>query len=228
MDLLSALLGSAVRADVLTAIFSPNRRIFGLRELGRSLQRPHQGLHRHLRPLIEAGVVRVTLTNGRPLYEADPTALGARELAALVRQTRGHVPKVRRALVALRTASLSWASPASAEAQHRFDLIVLTTSPRALVRVQLADLVPRTGRLHVMSIREWVTRLEKGDVDLRRFRRTRKLWILGNWEQLVAAERSVIESKQLLQRAVANWQEELSDDWDDSWDPFRPFPEASR
>ncbi len=89
-----------------------------------------------------------------------------------------------------------------------------------LVRVQLADLVGRECLLECVSVREWVTRLEKGDVELRRARRARKLWILGSWEDLLAGERAVLGSKRDLHRAIASWREELSDDWYDSWDPF--------
>lgn len=75
-----------------------------------------------------------------------------------------------------------------------------------------------------MSIREWVARLEKGDVYLRRARRARKLWVLGSWEELVAGERAELESKRLVSSARRNWREELSDEWDEDWDPFAPIP----
>jgi len=146
-----------------------------------------------------------------------------------VRQTRGRIPLIRRALIALRTPTLAWALPSSRpEGTRHLDLVILSAAPKSLVRVQLADLVARDCQVHCMSVREWVTRLDKGDVDLRRLRRARKLWIRGSWEELLAAERGVIESKRLLQRVTANWQEELSDDWDDQWDPFQPFLAASR
>ena len=72
-----------------------------------------------------------------------------------------------------------------------------------------------------MSAREWVARLDKGDVLLRHARRARKIWVLGSWSELVAKERAVIESRRTLEHAIANWREELSDDWDDEWDPAR-------
>ncbi len=173
--------------------------------------------------------MRAIDSDGRRSYEPDLAAPAARELAALVRQTRGRIPLIRHALVALRTPTLAWALPSSGtERSRRFELVVLTGAPRSLVRVQLADLVPRDCQVHSMSTREWVARLDKGDVDLRRLRRSRKLWIRGSWEELLAAERGVLEAKRLLQRATSNWQEELSDDWDDSWDPFQPFAVAVR
>ncbi len=227
VDLLAALMGSRVRADVLTAVFGISPRRFGLRDLGRATRRPHQVVAPHLRLLVGAGLVRAAVREGRPSYEPDIDAPAAREIAALVRQTRGRVPLLRRALVTLRTPSLAWAIPGPRPAQTQgFELVVLTNAPRSLVRVQLADLLPRDRRIHCMSIREWITRLDKGDVDLRRMRRARKLWIVGGWEHLIEAERSVLETRRLLRRAVTNWQEELSDDWDDAWDPFQASPTA--
>jgi hypothetical protein len=229
MDLLTALIGSGARADLLAALFgSPPRRL-GLRDLGRAAKRSHQALEPHIRRFVEAGLIRASAFNGRTTYEPDLAAPAAREIAALVRQTRGRIPLIRRALIALRTPTLAWALPSSRpEGTRHLDIVVLTGAPRSLVRVQLAHLVARDCQIHCMSIREWVARLDKGDVDLRRLRRARKLWIRGSWEELLAAERAVIESKRLLQRVTANWHEELSDDWDDQWDPFQPFVMASR
>ncbi len=75
-----------------------------------------------------------------------------------------------------------------------------------------------------MSLREWVARLEKGELFLRHARRVRKLWVLGSWEALVSRERAELESKRLLRSVVGNWREELSDEWDEDWDPFAPLP----
>ena len=99
-------------------------------------------------------------------------------------------------------------------------LIVLTSAPRSLVRVQLANVAGDGMEIHCMSIPEWVARLNKGDVLLRHARRARKLWVVGSWEDLMSRERAEIESKRILRAAVANWREELSDEWDDDWDPL--------
>jgi len=55
----------------------------------------------------------------------------------------------------------------------------------------------------------------------------RKLWIIGNWEELTRRERAEIESKLLLQTVRRNWREELSDEWDEDWDPDAPIPGAA-
>ncbi|HEX9436073.1 MAG TPA: hypothetical protein VGA16_02795 [Candidatus Limnocylindria bacterium] len=99
-------------------------------------------------------------------------------------------------------------------------LIVLTSAPKALVRVQLAGLAGDGVEIHCLSVREWITRLEKGDVSLRRARRARKLWVLGSWEELVRREGVELDARRTLTAALANWREELSDEWDEDWDPF--------
>ena len=182
-----------------------------------------------MRRLVTVGLVREEVSKGHRRFEADITAPVGRELVALVRQTRGRVPLLRRALVSLRTPTVAWVLPIQpSEPAKGYELVVLSSAPKSLVRVQIADLVARDCPVHVMSVREWVARLDKGDASLRRLRRSRKLWILGSWDRLVGAEQTVLESRRLLQKAVANWQEELSDDWDDSWDPFQPFTVSGR
>jgi hypothetical protein len=103
-------------------------------------------------------------------------------------------------------------------------LIVLTGAPKSLVRVQLLRVSGDEIELHCMSLREWVTRLDKGDLALRQARRARKLWVLGSWDELVAREHHEMEARRTLKVALANWREALSDDWDEDWDPFAPVP----
>ncbi len=149
-----------------------------------------------------------------------------RELASFVRQTRGRIPAIRRALVALRSPTVAWLTPPvsldgtlMARRAAGAELFVLTGAPRSLVRVQLLGVLGVDTRLHCMSAREWVARLDRGDVELRRVRRSRKVWVLGSWAELVSRERVVIEARRTLEHATANWREELSDDWDDDWHP---------
>ena len=227
MDLLSAISGSRVRADILAALFGGARRSFGVRDLGRELRRPHQSVSPELRRLVATGVVRQVVSRGRHLFEADLERPPARELAALVRQSRGRIPSIRSRLLKLRTPTLCWFGPRlgagldGGPARPDLDLMILTSAPRTLVRVQLADLVDGRHAVQCMSIREWVTRLDKGDVGLRHVRRARKVWVVGGWSELISRERAVIESRRTLEQVVANWRDELSDDWDDDWDPSR-------
>lgn len=229
MDLLSGVVGSAVRADVLAALFGSPARRYGLVDLSRALRHPHQPVLRELKRLASFGLVRSAVANGKRTYTADVAQPQGRELAAFVRQARGRIPSIRRTLVALRSPTLAWLMSPSllrdAGARDRsgmaFVLVVLTGAPRSLVRVQLLDVLGADARLLCMTAREWVARLDKGDVDLRRARRARKVWVLGSWAELVSRERGVIEARRTLEHATSNWQEELSDDWDDEWDPAR-------
>lgn len=229
MDLLASITGSRVRADVLAALFGTRLRVWLPSDLGQVARQPRQLVRRELKRLASAGVVRVHVDGGKRRYEPDPDAPLARELSRLIRQTRGRIPRIRHALVALRSLTTAWVvapephrSPGTR--RGRIELIVLTGAPRSLVRVQLAHLVAPEIEIHCMSVREWVARLDKGDVFLRRARRGAKVWVLGSWETLVARERADIEAKRLLRSAVANWREELSDEWDEDWDPFAPIP----
>jgi hypothetical protein len=71
-----------------------------------------------------------------------------------------------------------------------------------------------------MSIDEWVTRLEKREMRLLAIRRAQRLWLLGDTEALRRLERNEIEARRTLKHAIENWREELSDEWDEDFDPF--------
>lgn len=226
VDILGSVIGSAARADILVVLFGQGPRAWTASELGRVTRRPHQVVDRQLRRLAAGGLVRTTVVGGTRQYEADIAATPARELSRFVRQTRGRVPRIRNALGSLRSPVLAWAihrpTPRATKGPGRAesDLLVLTSAPKSLARIQLADLTGAAMHVHPMSIREWVARLQKGDVFLRRARRARKLWILGRWEDLVARERAEIASKRALRAALSDRREELSDEWDEEWDPF--------
>jgi hypothetical protein len=223
MDLLTSITGSRVRADVLAALFCGVVRPWMPNELGRIARHPRQVVNRELKRLAAAGLIQARPGDAGRRYEADRDGPVSRELFRLVRQTRGRVPRIRHALISLRSPTLAWVTSLAARqgpSRRTLDLFILTGAPRSLVRVQLADLVDRSTQISCMSVREWVARLEKGDTHLRRVRREHKLWVVGDWETLLARERAVLESDRLLRNAVANWREELSDEWDDDWDPF--------
>jgi DNA-binding MarR family transcriptional regulator len=230
MDLLAAITGSRVRADVLAALFSSAPRSWNASELGRAARRPHQLVERELKRLAGAGFVRAWVSDRRRRYDPETGGPAARELARFVRQSRGRIPRIRHALVGLRSRTLAWAVPGSVfpavagRGRPRSALVVLTSAPRSLVRVQLAHVAGDDLDIQCMSVREWVTRLDKGDVLLRRVRRSRKVWVLGSWEDLAAREQAELESRRILRSAMVNWREELSDEWDDDWDPFAPAP----
>jgi hypothetical protein len=229
VDLLAAVTGSGVRADVLAILHADPTKVWTSSEVGRAARRRSHVVERELRRLAERGLVRVTAADNKRLYSADLRDPVARGLARFVRQTRGSIPRIRGALEKLRSPVLAWTissqtqgarNPARGIRSDVFDLIVLTAVPRSLVRIQLTGLVGREVTVHCMSLREWLARLEKGDVFIRRARRARKQWVVGSWEELAQRERAQLDSARALKAAVANWREELSDEWDEDWDPM--------
>lgn len=224
MDLLSGLTGSRVRADILSALFGGPGRTWKPMELERATGRPHSPIYRELRRLVALGLLRADRRRGQR-FEPEIDTPVAREIRRLVLQTRGRVPRLRHALVQLRGRTVAWAVGGSLRSTPgRSALVVLTNVPKSLVRVQLAKLAGTGTEVHVMSVSEWVTRLDRGDVFLRQARRARKLWIVGSWDELTRRERAEIDSKRLLQIVRRNWREELSDEWDEDWDPAVPLP----
>ncbi len=183
---------------------------------------------RELEWLLDVGIVSLRILDGSRAYEVDGTSPLVRELGQLVRQARGQVPDMRQALQRLSlpvTAWLTRAGPATngtsaADDAARSDLIVLSYAPRSLIQLQLANVAGCDVRTYPMSIAEWMARLQKGEVVARRARRARKLWVVGSWEELIRLERHYLESKRTLQAAMTDWREELSDEWDEDWDPF--------
>jgi len=225
MDVLAALTGSRVRADLLAALFGGRVGCWKPMELERLIGRSHSPIYRELRRFATVGLLRIRRDDGPQRYEVDTETPVAREIRRLVLQTRGRVPKMRHALVQLRARTIAWYIVGSTKgSDRRRALIVLTSAPKSLVRLQLADLVDPSTEIQCLSLGEWVTRLDKGDVFLRRARGARKLWIVGDWDELTRRERVEIESKKMLQAVRRNWREELSDDWDDDWDPLAPVP----
>ena len=231
MDILAVLTGSRVRADVLALAFGPHRRVWNAMDLGRAARHPHQVVRRELQRLVTAGLIRTRTEDGVRHYETDADVPISREVALLVQQTRGRVPRIRHVLVHLRSRTIAWlvdgtAAGPGASRKAGASLLVLTSAPRSLVKVQLANALGKDLELHCMSIREWVARLDKGDVFLRQARRARKVWVLGSWADLIERERAELESRRWMPSLLQNWREELSDEWDDDWDPFAPRPAA--
>lgn len=227
MDALHGILGSELRSDVLAALFSDDTRTWRLNELSKAAKRPPPNVLRELEWLADVGIVSLRLLDGKRAYDVDLTSPLARQLGQFVRQARGCVPDMRQALQRLSlpvTAWLTRAAPvpsgSAATDAPRSDLIVLSYAPRSLIQLHLANVVGRDIRMFPMSVAEWMARLQKGEVVARRARRARKLWVVGSWEELVRLERHHLESKRTLQAAMTDWREDLSDEWDEDWDPF--------
>jgi len=174
---------------------------------------------RELAWLAEHGLVLPGAANGPRSYLLSTSDPATQQLGRLVRQTRGGIPEMRKALSTLRTPVISW--------ETSMAVLVLTAAPRRLVGRLLDGVIHPGVLLQTMSFSEWIARLQKGDVTLRQARRARKLWIVGSWDGLVAAERRELETRRLLLWARANWREELSDEWDEDWDPLSSTAQAA-
>ncbi|OGN86599.1 MAG: hypothetical protein A2082_05545 [Chloroflexi bacterium GWC2_70_10] len=225
IDILSAVIGSRVRADVLAVLHSDPTKVWTAMQIAAAMRRRTYVVERELRRLRASGLIRAVPADHKRLYSAEPLDPVARDLARFVRQTRGAVPAIRKALGALRSPVLAWLTSSTAALMDapapsaRSALITLTSAPRSLVKIQLEGALEPQTKVHCMSLREWITRLDKGDLTLRRLRRGRKQWIIGSWGELVERERSQLQSTRTLRIALQDWREELSDEWDEDWDP---------
>lgn len=200
-------------------------------ELARATGHPHQDVRVELERLVAAGLVRVALIQGRRQYEPETDDPIARALASFVHQTRGRVPALRRLLEQMRPRSLAWLTCApgvSSNGSSPHALVVLTGAPRRVVHARLGPMAGPDLAIRSMTIAEWVTCLQKGELFARRTRRGPKLWVLGSPEELVRWEQQHHTSRATLEAALRDWREQLSDDWDDGWDPDAPDPEIAR
>lgn len=216
MDVLGSLTGSAARADILDALFIGRRRRWGPSELGRAARQPHQAVQKELRRLLGAGLVRVTSIDGRRLYEPATDDPVVRDLARFVHQTRGRIPDVRRVLEAEKAPSLAWILTDASKVRA---LVVLSAIPKRVVEAKIGGLAGGHVTLHPMSIGEWVARLRKSETFVRYARRAPKLWVIGSGEELIRWEQRCESARTTLARAVQDWRAELSDEWDEDWDP---------
>jgi hypothetical protein len=225
MDALQCILGSELRADVLAVFFLDEPRQWRLSELGRAVDRPPHNISREVDWLVQAGVITVVVFDEKRSYAIDAKSPLVRQLGQLVRQARGPIPAIRLALGRLDLPVIAWLTQGSLptarrEGSPRSDLIVLSSAPKSLIQLHLASVLGRDTRAHPMSVAEWIARLHKGEVVARRARRGQKVWVVGSWEELVTAERHHLEFRRTLDAAMANWREELSDEWDEDWDPL--------
>lgn len=215
--------GSRARAGIVAELLRESGGARTAAELTRAAGVKGFGVRRELKRLMDAGLIRkLDRDSGRTHYQVDPSFAGLPELRRFVRITAGVAGGIRLALLDIDDDQLAWAFGRYAISSYNtfeIDLVVLTRQKRKVVK-SLSSL--RTGhriRPLVMSVAEWVNRLEKKELRARAIRRSYRLWILGDDERLTQEEQRYISSRATLQHALANWREELSDEWDDDWDP---------
>jgi len=194
MDALRGLVLSEARAKVLTALFGERGRTFYQAELARVTGLPIVAVQRQLKRLTEAGLVTASTAGGRRVYSADPRSAVFDEVSSIVRKLRGPAVTLRPALrsrnVELAFVFGSFAS-GSAGASSDIDLMVLGGESTRTVRIELAKAERDLGRSvneHVMTVREWRTRLRKDDPFLTNVRASPKLWVVGDDDKLAALD----------------------------------------
>ncbi|TMF76530.1 MAG: MarR family transcriptional regulator [Chloroflexi bacterium] len=190
MDALRGLVLSEARAKVLTALFSEGGRAFYQKELARATGLPIVAVQRQLKRLSAAGLVRTSTAGGRRVYSADPRSAIFDEVSSIIRKLRGPASSLRPALkrhkVEIAFVFGSFAS-GSADASSDIDLMVLGGESARVMRGELTRAERALGRSvneHVMTAREWTTRLRKADPFLTNVRAGPKLWVLGDDDEL--------------------------------------------
>lgn len=231
-DALLLLSCSRARAALLESLFVARPRWWGARELGRVSGQPHQTASTELRRLLAARLVRLSVTDGRGRYYPETDDPIAVALARFIRQTRGRIPALRAVLECFEAPSIAWLSgvrPPRALGEAAFDrrsaiaqeqLFVLTSVPRRLISGRLAAAGGEALAIHVMTAAEWMARLAKRDVLIERARRSPKTWVRGTSRELGSLEGSHLQARRTLSGALSDWREQLSDDWDEDWDPL--------
>jgi predicted nucleotidyltransferase len=194
MDALRGLVLSEARAKVLTALFSERGRTFYQTELARATGLPIVAVQRQLKRLSAAGLVRTSMAGGRRVYSADPRSAIFDEVSSIVRKLRGPASSLRRALnghkVEVAFVFGSFAS-GSADAASDIHLMVLGSESTRVMRNELVRAERDLGRSvneHVMTAREWTTRLRKEDPFLTNVRAGPKLWVIGDVNELAGLD----------------------------------------
>jgi DNA-binding transcriptional ArsR family regulator len=223
-----AITGSRSRAAILALLFGDHAVPMSLMELARAAGVRHSAVRRELSALLAAGVIRTWGAGGpRPNYVADRAFPAAVELSRVVCLLSGTAARLREAAAAVDVRALVWIHGPYAElpaANAKLRIAAISWQRRAL-RSALESAAATDPRrppvVDVLSIAEWVTRSQRRDMRLLAIRRAQRLWILGDGAQLRLHERGELTSRETFKRAIANWREELSDEWDDDYDPDR-------
>lgn len=222
-----AIAGSRSRAAILAQLFGDDALPRSVTELARAAGLSHSAMHNEVSALLAAGVIRRRPGDRRPKYVADRSFPAAVEISRVVCLLAGTAARLREAAAAVDARSLVWIHGPYAElpsVNASLRIAAITEERRALrSALEGAAVHPRRRpSIDVMSIAEWVVRLRQRDMRLLAIRRAQRLWVLGDGDQLRRQERGEMEARDILKRAIANWREELSDEWDEDFDPDAP------
>lgn len=221
--------GSRVRAAVLEELFGEAARPRSVSSLARIAGARHFAVQKELARLRAAGVIRERPLERKagPLYEADPRSPGHLELCRYFRVTGGTPARIREAIALLDPVQLAWVYGPYAEGTPGpapICVVSISREPRR-VREAIRGVECPPGRplvVDAVSIAEWTYRLERRELRVLAIRRAPRLWLIGDPTELRRRERSEIASRKSRQDAIRNWREELSDDWDENFDPYAP------
>lgn len=226
-----AITGSRVRAAILRELFGDDPRPRAISDLARATGADYSAIRREVLALVRDGVLRPARSDRKlgPVYEGDPEFPGHLELRRLVLVTEGLPARIREAIAAVDPRALGWLYGRDAESASFMPVVRLAAITRDArgVRERLQAIETEPGQrlaLEAMSIDEWTYRLERREMRVLAIRRAQRLWLLGDGEALRTLESSAIGGRRIWRDAIKNWREELSDDWDDDFDPFAPVP----
>lgn len=191
MDPLVTLMGSDARARVVTALFGTPPPQLYQRELARITQLPIVAVQRELRRLVAAGFLRTDRVAGRRVYSADPRGAVFGELSAIVMKLRGIGAALTRVLRGREDVQLAWVfgsyAAGGVTGSSDVDVIVLgKVSPRRLA-IQIREVeraIDRSVNEHVLSTAEWTRRLRSDDGFLDNVRKSPKVWLIGDDDEL--------------------------------------------
>lgn len=219
--------GSRVRAAVLGELLGDEPHPRSIAELAKVAGVQRSAVFREVRRLVAAGLIEAAVPHRKqgPLYQAAAFP-GHLDLRRFVVLSHGHAARVRAALVPLDAQQLAWIHGTYARSRptaRQIGVVSICGDPRA-ARDRLAALSDEIGfRIVVdaMRIAEWVTRLQKREMRVLALRRAQRLWVIGDDDLLRRRERDESDARAALKHAIANWREELSDEWDEDYDPLR-------
>jgi hypothetical protein len=222
---LEAITGSLARAAVLEELVVAERPRSAT-DVTRGRRVQLTGVRRELERLVAAGLVRRSTSKRRDhshLFEMETAYPGFPDLRRAVLVIAGPASVIRGALLSIDQRQLSWIHGPYAEGPAslwQIRVVVITSRGRQ-VREALARLMhqlePRMAT-DVMSISEWVTRLQTREMRIRAIRRAIRMWLIGSDVLLRRAERREIETRALWKAAMQNWRDEY--EWDEDYDPF--------
>lgn len=237
IDELTAIGNSEARAAIIALLFGDDPRPRHQSEIAKETGLSLRPVQRELERLVAAGLVARGKASGMTLrrtervdaymrpYWADPSCPIYPELRAIAAKTRGAAAAIRAALP--EHARLAWITGAYAVGRAGPDApieVAVIGHPKQLIARALERLgatLHRPLKPIVMYPDEWVARLDKREITVRRLRAWPKLWVRGDAFALRDTERGERETKDLVKRVIATG-EDLTDEWDDDWDPDEP------